>query len=303
KESYGSGQLVFHIFCDAKSIPNRDRAPTNSELISMFISTLTGQYSGSIVANHLQGICTWHIMHRLDWTHNDTEIEALLKATVTLAPTSSKCKPQELYTVTVLGPMHDNLDLTDPAGAAVFACLTTTFWYTAHVGEFTVPCLDSFNSSLHVKPSDITHKTDQGGLRVTNFHLPRMKLALLSKDVSWVQQQGPSDPQATLLNHITVNDPPLNGHLFAYKHKGSHHPLTKSKFTTTLSSVAKRAGIKPIQGHGVWISSTLKYLLCNVPFDVVKIKGHWVSDTFLVYLCHHTQILAPYIQVSPPFHT
>ncbi|KIK81733.1 hypothetical protein PAXRUDRAFT_155337, partial [Paxillus rubicundulus Ve08.2h10] len=302
KESYGSSLLVFHIFCDAKSVPDCDRAPTNSELISMFISTLAGQYSGSTVTNYLQGICTWHIMHHLDWTHNDTEIEALLKAVVTLAPISSKCKPREPYTITVLGLMHNNLDLTDPAGAAVFACLTTTIWCTAHVGKFTVPRLDSFDSSLHVKPSNITHEMTRGGLRVTNFCLPRTKSVLLGEDISWAQQQGLSDPQAALLNHFTVNDPPLNSHLFAYKHKGGHCPLTKSKFTTTLSSMAKRVGIKPIQGHGVWIGSTLEYSLCNVPFDVVKIKGCWVSNTFLIYLRHHTQILAPYIQASPPLH-
>ncbi|KIK83839.1 hypothetical protein PAXRUDRAFT_152999, partial [Paxillus rubicundulus Ve08.2h10] len=93
KESYGSGLLVFHIFCDAKSIPDCDYTPANSELISMFISTLAGQYSGGTIANYLQGVCTWHIMHRLGWTHYDTEIKALLKAAVTLAPISSKCKP------------------------------------------------------------------------------------------------------------------------------------------------------------------------------------------------------------------
>ncbi|KIK77998.1 hypothetical protein PAXRUDRAFT_86127, partial [Paxillus rubicundulus Ve08.2h10] len=98
KELYGSSLLVFHIFCDTKSIPDCDHAPANSELISMFISSLAGQYSRSTIANYLQGVRTWHIMHRLDWLHNNTEIEALLKATVTLAPISSKCKPCKLYT-------------------------------------------------------------------------------------------------------------------------------------------------------------------------------------------------------------
>ncbi|KIK79654.1 hypothetical protein PAXRUDRAFT_160771, partial [Paxillus rubicundulus Ve08.2h10] len=90
--------------------------------------------------------------------------------------------------------------------------------------------------------------------------------------------------------------------LFAYKHKGGHCPLTKSKFTTCLSSTAKRVGINPLQGHGICIGSTPEYLLHNVPFDVIKIKGHWVSNTSLVYLCHHAQILALYIQASPPLH-
>ncbi|KIJ11359.1 hypothetical protein PAXINDRAFT_84667, partial [Paxillus involutus ATCC 200175] len=225
-----------------------------------------------------------------------------LKAAVTLAPTSSKRKPREPYTVNVLSLMRDNLNLMDPAEAVVFACLTTTFWCTAHVGEFTVPRLDTFDPLLHVKPSNVTHEKDRQGLMVTNFHLPRMKSARLGKDVSWAQQHGPSDPQAAFQNHIVVNSPPMDGPLFAYRHKGGHRPLTKSKFTTSLSSTAKKAGIKPLQGHGIHISSTLEYLLRNVPFDIVKIKGWWASDAFLIYLRHHAQILAPYIQASPPLH-
>ncbi|KIJ06991.1 hypothetical protein PAXINDRAFT_91135, partial [Paxillus involutus ATCC 200175] len=302
RESYSSGLLVFHVFCDAKSIPDCDRAPTSTQVIALFISSLTGQYSGSMVANYLQGIRTWHVMHHLIWSHNDTEIKALLKAAVTLAPTSSKRKLHEPYTINVLSLMRDNLDLTDPVEAAVFACLTTTFWCTARVGEFTVPRLDAFDPLLHVKPSNVTHEKDRQGLMVTNFHLPRMKLALLGEDVSWAQQHGPSDPQAAFQNHIVVNSPPVDNPLFAYRHKGGHRPLTKSKFTASLSSTAKKAGIKPLQGHSVCIGSTLEYLLRNVPFDDVKIKGRWASDAFLIYLRCHAQILAPYIQASPPLH-
>ncbi|KIK81161.1 hypothetical protein PAXRUDRAFT_15390 [Paxillus rubicundulus Ve08.2h10] len=224
-ESYGSGLLVFHIFCDAKSIPDCNRAP----------------YSGSTVANYLQGVHMWHVMHHLIWSHNDIEIEALLKAAVTLALTSSKHKPCEL--------------------AAVFTCLTTTFWCTVRIGEFTVPCLDAFDPLLHVKPSNITHEKDRQGLMVTNFHLPRMKSALLGEDISWAQQHGPLDPQAAFQNHIVVNGTPVDGHLFASRHKGGHRPLTKSKFTASLSSAAKKAGIKPLQGHCIHIGSTLEYLL------------------------------------------
>ncbi|KAF8832941.1 hypothetical protein BDN67DRAFT_1018173, partial [Paxillus ammoniavirescens] len=149
-------------------------------------------------------------------------IEVLLKAAVTLAPTSSKRKPREPYTVDILGLMRDNLNLADPADAAVFACLTTMFWCTAQVGKFTVPRLDAFDPSLHVKPSNVTHEKDRQGVMVTNFRLPRTKSALLGEDVSWAQQHGPSDPQAALQNHFNVNNPPTDGHLFTYKHKGGH---------------------------------------------------------------------------------
>ncbi|KIK74671.1 hypothetical protein PAXRUDRAFT_174969, partial [Paxillus rubicundulus Ve08.2h10] len=39
-----------------------------------------------------------------------------------------------------------------------------------------------------------------------------------------------------------------------------------------------------------------------IPFDVVKVKGRWASDAFLVYLRRHAQILAPYMQAQPVIH-
>ncbi|KIK74617.1 hypothetical protein PAXRUDRAFT_19696 [Paxillus rubicundulus Ve08.2h10] len=248
RESYGSGLLVFHIFCDAKSIPDSDRAPASTQLIALFISSLAGQYSGGTVANYLQGIRTWHIMHCLIWSHNDTEIEALLKAAVTLAPTSSKRKPHEPYTVNVLNLMRDNLNLTDPAEAAVFACLTTTFWCMACIREFTVPRLDTFDPLLHVKPSNVMHQKDRQGLMVTNFHLPRTKSALLGKDVSWAQQLGPSDPQAAFQNHIAVNSPPVDGHLFAYRHKGGHRPSPSQNSPPPCPLLLRKQASSPSKG-------------------------------------------------------
>ncbi|KIK80823.1 hypothetical protein PAXRUDRAFT_157616, partial [Paxillus rubicundulus Ve08.2h10] len=197
------------------------------------------KYSGGMVTNYLQGVCMWHIMHRLKWSHNVTEGKALLRGAVTLAPMSSKHKPYEPYTVDILSLMCNNLNLVDPADAAVFTCLTTNFWCTARIGKFTIPRLDTFDPFLHIKPSNVTHEKDCQGVMVTIFHLPKTKYALLGEDISWAQQNGPLDPQVALQNHFNVNNPPMDGHLFAYKHKGCYHPLTKLKFTTSLPSAAK----------------------------------------------------------------
>ncbi|KIJ06052.1 hypothetical protein PAXINDRAFT_20730 [Paxillus involutus ATCC 200175] len=52
KETYGSGLLAFHTFCDHKSIPESDHAPTIPSVISAFISALAGSYSSSAVSNY-----------------------------------------------------------------------------------------------------------------------------------------------------------------------------------------------------------------------------------------------------------
>ncbi|KAF8148934.1 hypothetical protein B0H34DRAFT_736019, partial [Crassisporium funariophilum] len=75
--------------------------------------------------------------------------------------------------------------------------------------------------------------------------------------------------------------------------------LTKSKFLERVTKAARAANLDPLQGHGIRIGSTLEYLLRGMPFDVMKAKGRWASDAFLVYLRKHALILAPYIQAVP----
>ena len=82
----------------------------------------------------------------------------------------------------------------------------------------------------------------------------------------------------------------------------THRPLTKPAFIKALATAATKAGLEPLQGHGIHIRSTLEYLLRGVPFEVIKVKGRWASDAFLIYLTKHAQILAPYMQAQPKVH-
>ncbi|KIK82464.1 hypothetical protein PAXRUDRAFT_153755, partial [Paxillus rubicundulus Ve08.2h10] len=186
--------------------------------------------------------------------------------------------------------------------AAIYVCLTTTFFATARIGKFTLVTLSSFDPKLHIHQTDVSIIRDRQGLEVHNFHLPHTKSSPSGEDVNWAKQHSQSNPYTTLMNHFEINEPPAEGPLFAYQQGKGHRPLTKKKFLLTLSSMAKKAGIKPLNGHGIHIGSTLEYLLCNVPFKVVKVKGRWASNAFLTYLHCHTQILTPYMQAQPAVH-
>ena len=290
---------VCYIFCDRKEIPEADHAPASSVLLAAFISTLAGAYSGSTVSNYLNSVRAWHTLHSLNWALSDTETDALLKASSFLAPPSSKRPPREPYTVDVIIAICGQLDLLSPLHTATFACLTTTFYATMHTGEFTTRTLTSFNPATHIKPSDVQVNHNRNGITITNFHLPCTKSASGGEDVNWAKQSNLSDPAAAFDNHTTMNAPPPNGPLFTYQHGKGYRPLTKAKFIAVLNLALKSAGKSPLQGHGIHIGSTLEYLLRNIPFEVVKVKGRWASDAFLVYLHCHAQILAPYMQAQP----
>ena len=168
KKTYGSGLLVYHVFCDSKSILEDQHTPASSILISSFLLNIAGFYSSTAITNYLQGVQAWHIIHSLDWSIKDNEIDAILKASASLAPPSSKCKPKEPYTVDIIIAIHHHLDLDLPLHAAVFACLTTTFYATAQVGEFTIQTLEAFRLEQHIKLKDMWQDKDRQGREITN---------------------------------------------------------------------------------------------------------------------------------------
>ena len=66
RESYSSGILVYHVFCDVRNIPEESRAPANQTTITSFIVSLAGSYSGSAISYHINSIRAWHILHSLN---------------------------------------------------------------------------------------------------------------------------------------------------------------------------------------------------------------------------------------------
>ena len=303
REAYGSGLLMWHCFCDDRAVPEAERAPADQTLLSAFVAHMAAAYAGRTIANYLHGVRAWHILHSIPWQLEKREMDAMLRAADKLTPASSKRKKRQPYTPNFIAAVKRQLNLNDPTDAAVFACLTTCFYASARLGEFTVRTLESFNPSAHVTTRNLSYEQDRNGIKVTVLHLPRTKMASTEgEDVYWASQYGDTDPAAALLNHLRVNQPSETSHLFAYRVKQARRPLTKTKFLERVGKAARAAGLEPLQGHGIRIGSTLEYLLRGVPFDVMKAKGRWAGDSFLQYLQKHAVIIAPYIQAAPPIH-
>ena len=141
---------------------------------------------------------------------------------------------------------------------------------------------------------------DRNGLEETVIFIPWTKVAKeKGEKIFWAKQVGIVDPQSALANHIRINDPPVESHLFAFKYKDSMRPMTRSIFLTRINKIVAENKLPKLPGHGIQIGSTLEYLLRGVPFDMVKAKGRWQSEAFKGYLRKHAQIMAPYTQADP----
>ena len=230
-------------------------------------------------------------------------MDAILRGADRLAPPSSKRKKRLPYTPEFIAELRQHLRRDDPFDSAVFACLTTCFYAAARVGEFLVPRLDAFSAAKHITSANLRVDRNTEGLEVTVLHLPHTKAAPLEgEDVFWSSHPGPTDLYEALDNHLRINNPARDAHLFAYRHKDQLRPLTKPAFVKRLAVAAREAGKEPLQGHGIRIGATLFYLLHGMPIEAMKVMGRWSSDAFLRYLRKHAQILTPLIQANPQAH-
>ena len=188
-------------------------------------------------------------------------MDTILKAAEKLTPPSSRQKKWRPYTINFMLAIRQHLDLQKPLNASIYTCLTTCFFATGRVGKFTVPKLDGFVPETHISDSKLSYDQSRKGLKVTVLHIPHTKVSHRGEDVCWAKQEGLTNPDTALAHHFEINNPPDDIHLFAYRHKAGHQPLTKSKFITELAKATWAAGLEPLQGHRIRIGLTLEYLL------------------------------------------
>ena len=66
KELYGTGLLIFHVFCDFNRISELECCSVSRNLLA-FLSSCTGAYSGSALTNYSAGLHAWHLLHGYPW--------------------------------------------------------------------------------------------------------------------------------------------------------------------------------------------------------------------------------------------
>lgn len=304
---YGAGLLVYHVWCDAENVPEESRAPAHTHTILTFISALSGGYAGDTIGNYVAGVRAWHILHGLAWTIDPAPYNAALKSAKSLEPPQARRSQRPPCLLSHLKTLHSELNLSTPLHAAVWACVTSLFYGMARSGELTVPNLKAFDGSLHPDISCIIPHQTRHGFAVTIIRLPSTKMSKKDgksdgEEIFWAAQNDETDPAAALANHIRYNAPVPGEHLFSYTDVKGRRPLSKPKLMNTVNDVLKKHD-QHLFGHSFRIGGTLEFLLRGVPFEIVKTKGRWASDSFRKYLRKNGETMAPYIQSQPSVHS
>ena len=150
--TYGTGLLMWHCFCDEKGISEQGRAPASQASLSAFVTHMATLYVGRTISNYLNGVRAWHILHSVPWAMEKAEMDTILHTAEKLTPDNAKRKKHRPYTPKFIAQIGQQLNCKTPLDAAVFACLTTCFYASARLGEFTTRTLSSFNANTHITP-------------------------------------------------------------------------------------------------------------------------------------------------------
>jgi hypothetical protein len=250
-----------------------------------------------VVENAVTAVRAWHLVHGVPWLVSVDGLKAVYRAARLEAPVRKP--PREPVRPDLIERIAGVLDMTVPRDVAFYACLTTTFYATARLGEFVIPSVHGFDPRAHITPAHVTRKYDpQQSCWVMNFALPRTKVSETGESVMWAPQEGLSDPYAAYEQHQRINNPPDDGPLFAYREGRRHTPMTRSRFLDRLRTACANLGVNAPHGHSLRIGGTLELLLRGLSFELVKTKGRWKGDSFQGYLREHSAVLAPYLQAS-----
>ena len=179
-ETYRSGLLVFHVFCDSCSIPEEQWAPCSADLLSTWIANMAGTFARTSVKNYIAGVWAWHVIHGVEWNINKAELDTITRGAERLQPDQSKRKKRQPYTVDYISQILTDLDPNNPLDVACAACLTTGFYCTARLGELTVPTLKDFAAESHVTPAQIRKGQDRNGFECTIIHIPKTKTSQIN---------------------------------------------------------------------------------------------------------------------------
>ncbi|KIJ05117.1 hypothetical protein PAXINDRAFT_21600 [Paxillus involutus ATCC 200175] len=291
KELYGTGLLVFHVYCDIHDVPDAQWAPISRNLLAAFLASCAGALSGSTISNYAAALRAWHVLHGLTWSINELEYKALLEGATRLAPTSSKRPKRSPFTAAILENFKEAMNLEDPRDAAIFACLVSSFYCIARLGEFTVPAISRFDPAKHISRAGLIVTRNHNNLPVMKFSIPSTKTSSDGEEVHCAPHEPPSstDPRNAIETHFRINHDEPHANLFSWRHpSGTMRPLSKKEVIKRIDTIAKAyPNLPDLKGHSLRIGGTLHYLLNGVPFDVVKTMGRWSSESFTLYLRHH----------------
>lgn len=125
-DKYSSAVMDFLAFCKSEGIKLSEALPSSEDLLCFYIASMAGRLAGGTAGNKISGLKSWHIENDWLWA-GSLRLKHTIRGTENLRPPKSKKPERPPLSVKMLKAVRDNLDLTRPLDACVWAIATTSF--------------------------------------------------------------------------------------------------------------------------------------------------------------------------------
>jgi len=286
RTTYAAGLLRFQQFCDAWKISEEDRMPASPALLTSFVAHCSGLYAGNTIHSWISGIRSWHVLNQAEW-HGDCEWVNLARVAANKSGVNHKRAPRAPVSLEHLRVLRQQLDISLPFHAAVWATALTTFFGCRRLGETTIKSHSTFNTAYHAtRSSPIRFTTQSDGSSSATIRIPWTKTTREEGASIIITARGDElCPVDALRNHLMVNkNAPTSSSLFAYQQAdGGWTHMLRDTFLKMVNGIWLSTSLDHVSGHSFRIGGTVALLLAGVSPEVVAATGGWKSLAFLLY--------------------
>ncbi len=295
KKSYESSQRRYLHFCKSHQV---NPLPLSEHILCHFAANLAqeGLKHQSIKA-YLAGIRNLQITQGLPDPNSVLmpRLHLVLKGIKRhQAESTNNCKRTRLpITLLILKQLQDywSANVSFSEAVLLWAASCICFFGFFRSGEICIPSRASFNSNIHLTPSDIA-VDNKSRPTMVQIHLKQSKTDQFHEGADIViGATGQSVcPVAALLQYLTIrgSDP---GPLFC---SPGGQPLIRSSFVGSVQSALVKLGYDPTlyAGHSFRIGAATTAASVGVSDAIIMSMGRWNSMAYAVYVHTPREVLA-----------
>jgi len=286
-ETYASGLLRFHEFCDSEDVGEEERVPATGFLLSAFVAHSLGCIAETTVDNWLAGLMLWHSIQGAEWC-GDRALRSVKQAIGKHVPEKSVREERPPVQDRHLTALRDVLDISRPQDAAIWAVALWAYHGCCRLGEAIPQSRGLFNPTRHVTRAAAASFKPIARTNKVAFHLqiPWTKTAKRAGALIVVTETGDGlCPVAAIRNHLQVNsNAPPEAPFFAFVEGQESRVLDKMTFMRKCTPAWEAAGLPSAKGHSFRIGGCTRLLLLGVHPTMVAQQGRWSSAAFMRYM-------------------
>ena len=256
--------------------------PAATETLCLYAQLLSRSFSAtSSIQNYISGVKKLHLLVGGEFPEDSFELKLAIKG---LQRRNPHCPNQAApITPDILSKIHSVMDITKPVDSVFWSLFLTAFFSLARKSNLV-------QNSLHRQGKQILRGDFQlhsRGMTVTFRWTKTIQFGQRSLQIPLIPISGSClCPVAAYSNMVKLVPASPQVPAFSLPHKNTVRPVTYEDYMKALRLVIQNVGLDPSRysTHSFRRGGATFAFKANVPGELIKTQGDWLSEAYLKYL-------------------